>query len=157
MILEFAFEQPSKNQLSPGSFSGRYFYSPSFDSDYERVVHIAKRAQREQTRIHRLIDDRGSHYGFIALAIAVSDNKPCIVIDYLFVSQQYRGIRYSEFENRKIADILIGYAWEIATEANRNFPVRYLALVPANDKLEAYYTNLEFCKLDSTNFMYLRL
>ena len=151
------FEQPSGTHLSPGAFSGKYFYSPSFDSDYERVVHIARRAKKDQTRIHRLTDDKGSHYGFIALAISVSDHKPCVVIDYLFVSKQYRGIRYPEFENRKIAEILIGYAWEIATDANRNYPVRYLALEPANDKLGAYYTALAFCKLDSTNFMYLRL
>lgn len=150
-------EQPSWSALSPGAFTGKYFYDSSFDGDYNRVIASAKSARNDQTRIHRLIDDQGSQYGFIAISIAVSENKPCLVINYLFVSQQYRSIRYPELENKKIADILIGYAYQIATEANINFPVRYLALVPANDKLETYYSTLEFCKLDSTNFMYLKL
>jgi hypothetical protein len=155
--LILSLEQPDWSALSPGTFTGKYFYDPSFDSDYDRVVAITKGARNDQARIHRLIDDQGSHYGFIALSIAVSENKPCLVINYLFVSQQYRSIRYPELKNKKIADILIGYAYQIATDASINFPVRYLALVPANDKLETYYSALEFFKLDSTNFMYLKL
>ena len=150
-------EQPDWSALSPGIFSGNFFYDSTFDSDYDRVVACAKSARKDQTRIHCLVDDQGVQYGFIALSIAVSENKPCLVINYLFVSQQYRSIRYPELKNKKIADILIGYAYQIATEASVNFPVRYLALVPANDKLETYYSALEFCKLDSTHFMYLKL
>ena len=151
------FEHPSSSALSPGTFAGKYLYSASFDSDYDRVVALAKKARKDQTRIHRLIDDDGTHYGFIALSIALSENKPCIVIDYLFVSQQYRGIRYRELENQTIANILIAYAYQLATEANKNYPVRFIALVPANDKLEAYYAALAFSKLDATDFMYLKL
>ncbi len=111
-------EQPAWSALSPGAFTGKYFYDSSFDGDYNRVVASAKSARNDQTSIHRLIDDQGSQYGFIAISIAVSENKPCLVINYLFVSQQYRSIRYPELKNKKIADILIGYAYQIATEAN---------------------------------------
>lgn len=155
MILQF--EHPSKAALSPGTFAKKYRYNASFDSDYDRVVEIAKEAKNNQTRIHRLIDDQGAHYGFIALSIDVSDEKPCLVIDYLFVSQQYRGISYQELGNKTIAGLLIGYACEIATEADKNYPIRFIALVPANEKLTNYYNNLEFLKLDSTDFMYLKL
>ena len=118
---------------------------------------MAKRAGKNKTRIHRLTDDQGVQYGFIALSVAVSNDKPCLVIDYLFVSQPYRGINYPVLENKTIAGILIGFADQVATEADQNFPLRYIALVPANEKLEAYYANLGFRKLDSTNFMYLKL
>jgi hypothetical protein len=155
--LVLSLEQPGWSELSPGIFSGKYFYDSSFDSDYDRVVACAKSARKDQIRIHCLMDDQGNQYGFIAISIAISENKPCLVINYLFVSQQYRSICYPELKNKKIADILIGYAYQIATEARINFPVRYLALVAANEKLETYYSALEFCKLDATNFMYLKL
>jgi hypothetical protein len=87
----------------------------------------------------------------------VSGAKPCLVIDYLFVSQPYRGVRYPVLDNKTIASILIGFADQVATEADQNFPLRYIALVPANDKLEVYYAELGFRKLDSTDFMYLKL
>jgi uncharacterized membrane protein YfhO len=151
------FEHPSKSALSPGTFAKKYRYNTSFDSDNDRVVAVAKRAGNDLSRIHRLVDDQNTHYGFVALSIAVSDKKLCLVIDYLFVSQQYRGIRYPELDNKTIAGLLIGYAYQIATEADKNYPVRYMALVPANDKLETYYAALGFCKLDSTDFMYLKL
>jgi hypothetical protein len=151
------FVHPSKAALSPGTFAKKFFYSPSFDSDYIRVVAVAKKAGKDQTRMHCLLDEHSRHYGFIALSITISVKKPCLVIDYLFVSQQYRGICYPELGDQSVADLLIASAYTIASEANKNFPIRYIALVPANDRLEAYYTDLDFCKLDSTDFMYLRL
>jgi hypothetical protein len=155
--LVLSFEIPSWSALTPNAFAGKYLYDSSFDSDYDRVVAFVKNARNDQTRIHRLIDGQGNHYGFIALSIAVSENKPCVVINYLFVSRQYRGIRYPELEGQRVAEIMIGYASKIATDANIHFPIRYLALVPANLKLKTYYSALEFFKLDSTNFMCLRL
>lgn len=151
------FDHPFKKALSPGKFARIYLYDPSFDSDYDRVVQLAKRAEKDQTRIHRLTDDEGRHYGFIALSITVSLNKPCLVIDYIFVSHQYRGAAYAELDGRNIAGFLLGYAYDVAKEANQNYPIRYLALIPANEKLQAYYAALKFCKLDSTDFMYLKL
>jgi hypothetical protein len=88
--LVLQFEHPSKVALSPGAFAKKYLYNAAFDSDYDRVVDAAKNAGKNQLRVHRLIDDQGAHYGFIALSIDVSDEKPCLVIDYLFVSQQYQ-------------------------------------------------------------------
>lgn len=155
MVLSFG--HPSKASLTTGGFAAHYLYNPSFDYDYDRVVLVAKRAGKNKTRIHRLTDDQGVQYGFIALSVAVSNDKPCLVIDYLFVSQPYRGINYPVLENKTIAGILIGFADQVATEADQNFPLRYISLVPANEKLEAYYANLGFRKLDSTNFMYLKL
>jgi hypothetical protein len=155
--LFFSFDHPSKSSLTTGEFPSHYRYNPSFDSDYDRVVAMAKRSGKNQTRIHRLKDNQGTHYGFIALSVALSDNKPCLVIDYLFVSQKYRGVSYPELENRTIASILISFAGQVATEANKNFPLRYIALVPANDKLEKYYAELGYRKLDLTNFMYFKL
>jgi len=155
--LALHFDHPSKSALSPGSFARKYLYNASFDRDYDRVVAIAKKAGNDQTRIHRVIDDENAHYGFMALSIIVSDKKPCLVIDYLFVSLQYRGVRYPELDNRTIAGLLITKTFRIATEANKNYPIRYIALVPANARLQAYYSALEFRKLDSTDFMYLKL
>jgi hypothetical protein len=35
--------------------------------------------------------------------------------------------------------------------------MKSVALIPVNDKLEAYHSALDFIKLDSTDFMYLKL
>jgi len=141
---------------SPGVFAKRYRYSETFDNDYNRVIEIAKQARSDRTRLHVLVDDVGTNYGFIALSIHVSERKPCIIVDYLFSSQQYRSINHPELEGLTVGKFLLGYAYQLAAEANRNYPIRFIALVPANEKLELYYASEGFQKLDSTDFMYLK-
>jgi GNAT superfamily N-acetyltransferase len=103
------------------------------------------------------MDDDGTHYGFVALSIGVLSEKPCLVIDYLFVSQIYRGEVYGELGDITIGKFLLSYAFSLAQEANVNYPIRYIALEPANAKLEIYYLSAGFSKLDATRFMFLKL
>lgn len=154
--LNLTLRQPTGAELSLPNFSKKYFYSDKFDSDRDRVVAIAKQARKNQSRIHLLVDDEGTQYGFIALSIAVLDEKPSLVIDYLFISEQFRGLLFKSLNGLTLGKFLLAYAIDLAETSNRNFPLEYIALEPANARLEKYYSEVGYRKLDGSNFMFLR-
>ena len=81
--------------ISPGSFSKRFQYAD--DSERQYVIKMAKLASKERTRIHLLSDTSGNDYGFVALSFSSFDrsfNRSSIVIDYIFTSNQFRGLKF---------------------------------------------------------------
>ncbi|ANA41740.1 hypothetical protein A2G06_16490 (plasmid) [Geobacter anodireducens] len=119
------------------------------------MVQTVKLAAKDRTRIHLLGDDAGNSYGFVALSLSSFENKPSLVIDYLFTSQQYRGIPFPDIGG-KIADFLIGYSIQTASMLKVTVPLRFIALQAANAELEEFYTRRGFHKIDSTHWMFLR-
>jgi hypothetical protein len=151
-----AFQPPlilARPKLSPAPFTARFDYLDSDERNY--VVQTAKFAGKDRTRIHLLTDDNGVSYGFAALSLAVFENRPSLLIDYLFTSHQYRGVFYPELGS-KISDYFIGYSIEIASTIRPKVPLRYIVLQAATPKLEVFYQKRGFMKLDSTHWMFLR-
>lgn len=103
-----------------------------------------------------MADDGGNSYGFIALSLDVSDNRPSLVIDYLFTSLQHRGITFSDL-GAKISDYLIGYSVQLAELFRESVPLRYISLHPATLELDTFYRKRGFTKLDATQWLFLRL
>ncbi len=139
--------------LLPGSFTRRFTYADGDERDF--VAQVATLAKRDRHRIHLLADDSGKDYGFVALSVSETDNKPSLVIDFLFTSLPYRGTILPEL-NMKISDYLIGYSIQVATRLSETVPIRYIALQPATVELLAFYNRRGFKKLDSTDWMFLR-
>lgn len=150
------FEPPqilAGSALFSASFSARFEYSDADERNY--VVQTAKLATKDRTRIHLLADGAGNSYGFVALSLAVSENKPSLVIDYLFTSHQYRGVSYADLGG-KISDYLLGFTIQIASMLRQPVPLRFIALQPATPELEQFYHKRSFLKLDATHWMFLR-
>lgn len=57
------------------------------------------------------------------------------MIDYLFTSKPYRGLRFQELGDTKISEYLVDFAIKTATEIDGKVPIRYVALAPAHDNL----------------------
>ena len=136
----------------PGAFLRHFQYSDDLDRQY--VQQIVKQARNDRARIHIFADSTGQRYGFVALRVDAFGDKPSVVISYIFSSLQYRGVKFLDLENVTICGALIGWTVKTAIEIRSIFPVRFIALEPANDGLAAYYQRLGFRKIDSTDWMF---
>lgn len=139
--------------MSPASFSARFSYANADERNY--VVRTVKLAANDRTRIHLLADDAGDSYGFVALSLALFENRPSLIIDCLFTSLQYRSLGFPEIGG-KISDFFIGYSIQIASTLRQPVPLRFIALQAATPELEVFYSKRDFMKLDSTHWMFLR-
>lgn len=153
--LDFEIIRLDKAQAFPSTFLKHFQYSDDIDRQY--VSQVAKLATKDRARIHVFADTNGQRYGFVSLKVDSFGDKPSIVISYIFSSLQYRGIRFQELENGSICEALIGWTIKIAQEIKSVFPLRFIALEPANDRLASFYQRLGFKRLDSTNWMFLAI
>lgn len=153
--LEFEIIQLPKAQLHLQAFLRHFQYSDDLDRQY--VAQIVKQARNNRARLHVFADTTGKRYGFVALKIDSFGDKPSIVISYIFSSLQYRGITFPELENGSICKALIGWTVKTAQEVKAIFPLRFIALEPANDGLASFYRRLGFRQLDSTEWMFLAI
>lgn len=154
--MAFSLTTPTSNFLYPATFLKHF----EFTDDYERqyVKQLAKQALAEKLRIYMLTDDNRNHLGFIALSVGtISGVPPCIIIDYLFTSLPYRKKSFPELGDLTLSQYLLGVSLQIAQQINRYVPVRYLALQPAHEKLERFYCNLGFTRLNKKEWMFLRI
>lgn len=153
--LDFKLVNPSKGFLHPGTFLKKFDYTD--DNERQYVRQVAKLAQTHQARIHLLAGAANVPHGFLALSVSRLQDQPCIVIDYLFTSKPYRGLKFQELGDTKISEYLVDFAIKTATEIDGKVPIRYVALAPAHDNLIPFYEKWGFKSLDKTEWMYLRI
>ncbi len=146
---------PTRQFLSPPSFLKIF----DFKNDHERqyVKYIAKLALADKVRIHLLIDTDNKPVAFIALSFETISSYSCLVINYLFCSTPYRNIYIEELKNKKISNHLVAQAVQTVHEITPHVPIHYIALQPAHEKLERYYTELGFTRLHHKEWMFLKI
>ena len=146
---------PSKSLLAPQIFLKQF----EFGNDHERqyVKYIAKLALDDKVRIHLLTDISNKPIAFIALSFEKIGGKPCLVINYLFCSLKYRKLPIKELGDRKISLHLIARAIQLVQEISPHVPLHYLALQPADEKLEWFYTGIGFTRLYHNEWMFLKI
>jgi len=152
----FSLVTPSDNLLQPQAFLKQFEFANDYERQYGRQ--ISKQALAKKNRIYMLGDELKTSFGFVALSVGSIHNiPPCIIIDYLFTSLPYRNTVFTELNGCKISQSLIGSAMKIAREVNKHVPIHYLALQPAHEKLERYYTDLGFTHLHHREWMFLKI
>ena len=105
-----------------------------------------------------MTDELKTSFGFVALSVgSIHNMPPCIIIDYLFTSLPYRKTAFTELKGYKISQFLMGSVLKIAHQVNNHVPVHYIALQPAHEKLERYYTDLGFTRLHHKEWMFLKI
>lgn len=146
---------PSKSLLAPQTFLKQF----EFANDHERqyVRHIAKLALDDRVRIHLLTDDSNRPIAFVALSFEKIGGNPCLVINYLFCSKPYRKLSIKELRDKRISLHLIARAIQLVQEISHNVPLHYLALQPADEKLERYYAEIGFVRLHHMEWMFLKI
>lgn len=60
-------------------------------------------------------------------------------------------------DNTKTSHYLVEFAIETAKELQEIVGLRYLVLLPDNDRLQAIYKEMGFNKLNKQNWMFLKL
>ncbi|NJD37470.1 MAG: GNAT family N-acetyltransferase [Geobacter sp.] len=95
--------------------------------------------------------------GFIAISASELKNSPCVTIDYLLITPEYRGVLFHELGNLKASQYLLDYVINLATQVNADIPFRYIALQPAHEKLLPLYSSLGFEPLDNTGWLFFKI
>jgi len=146
---------PSRSLLSPQTFLKQF----EFGNDHERqyVRYVAKLALDDKLRIHLLTDSANKPIAFIALSFEKIASNSCLVINYLFCSRQYRKLQIKELQDKTISLHLIARAIQLVQEISPQVPLHYLALQPADEKLERFYSELGFTRLHHKGWMFLKV
>ena len=120
------------------------------------IEDICKRVQKPSTVLYHLKNDRDT-LGLIALSVSSIGEFPSLQIDYLFVNRIYRGKPLEALDDLKTSTYLIEFAIEIAKEIQELAGLRYLVLLPDNDKLQDLYKSMGFSILSKENWLYIKL
>lgn len=109
-------------------------------NDRERgfIKNTFKIVEKKDTVVY-VLENNNDKVGFIALSASRVDAIPSVLIDYIFVSNSYRNQIFSDLADSKVSEFLLSFAVEKAKEIQKNIGIRWLSLLPDNDKLENYY------------------
>ena len=126
-------------------------------------------AQNSSTKLYSLRDTSTmlkGILGFIALSasevIIDKSKKPVVLIDLLFVNNNYRSKVYEHLDNSKISQLLLEYAGAQFYEVREHIGVSYLVLYPdggkENTELVDFYKSMGFSYATNKHeWMYMKL
>lgn len=126
-------------------------------------------AQNNSTKLYSIKDTTSKLKGILGLiALSASDvmiedsKKPVVLIDLLFVSNQYRSNIYEHLDNSKISQLLLEYAVSKFYEVREHVGVSYLILYPErgreNKNLVSFYQSMGFSYATNKHeWMYVKL
>jgi hypothetical protein len=120
------------------------------------IENICKRIQKANTVLY-LLKHNNDLLGFVALSVSSIGDFPSLQIDYLFVNHTFRGKTLEILDNLKTSTYLIEFSIKLAKEIQEQVGLRYLVLLPDNDKLEDVYKNIGFLKLPKQDWLYIKL
>ena len=120
------------------------------------IEDICKRVQKSSTVLY-LLKHNNDTLGFIALSVSSIGDFPSLQIDYLFVNHAFRGKSLEILDNLKTSTYLIEFAIELAKEIQGLAGLRYLVLLPDNNKLQDVYKDIGFLNLPKQEWLYIKL
>ena len=120
------------------------------------IEDICKRVQKSSTVLY-LLKHNNDTLGFISLSVSSIGDFPSLQIDYLFVNHAFRGKTLEILDQLKTSRYLIEFAIELAKEIQKLAGLRYLVLLPDNDKLQNVYKSIGFLNLPKHDWLYIKL
>ncbi len=118
-------------------------YNPSDDNQRQYLTSILKSAAKGRNTIYQVLNDANDNIGIFSLSLDKLNDKPCLVIEYLFVKPEFRSVDYND-SGVKASAILIGKILAIAKTIHDQIELNYVALQLAHDKLIPTYEALGF-------------
>jgi len=116
-----------------------YLTKTSTEQERQFIKQLSSSSEKGSIVVYAL-ELEGTLAGLIGLSASRVDSISTVQIDYLYVSNEHRGNIFEELSNTKISTYLIDLAIVLAKKISSEVGVRWLALVPDNDKLEEFYT-----------------
>jgi hypothetical protein len=121
------------------------------------IQDIGRRVCKAGTVLY-LLEHGEEKLGFIALSASSIGDFPSLQIDYLFVDYRFRGKSLPELENEKASTYLIEFAIKTAKDIQKQIGLRYLVLLPDDERLETIYLKMGFDYLPKHHpWMFLKL
>ncbi len=119
------------------------------------IKDICKRVQKSKTVLYILKNDE-KIIGLISLSATSIQDQPSMQIDYIFVNENYRGMKLKVLDDLKPFKYLIELAISIAKKLKSEIGIRYIVLSLDNDKLKLKYQKVDFQSLNE-DWMYLKI
>ncbi len=118
------------------------YHSEKIRSNREELLlkQIIKDASKNRTRVYQLYNKNSNKIiGLIALSSSRLDDKPALLIDYVFITNKFR----KSNSNFSYAELLITFAFERGLEFQKEIGMVNLILYPdaENKSLISYYKN----------------
>jgi len=120
------------------------------------IEDICNRIQKAGTVLY-VLKNENTTLGLISLSASSIDDFPSLQVDYLFVNNSYRGRKLDILDDTKTSNYLIEFSIEIAKELQKIVGLKYLVLLPDNDKLKSIYKDMGFKQLNKQNWMFIKL
>lgn len=117
-----------------------YFSRTTNEQERQFIKQLSSSCEKNSIVVYALEKD-GLLAGLIGLSASRVDSISTVQIDYLFVASEYRRVIFEELSNTKISSYLIDLAIVLSKKISNEIGIRWLALVPDNEKLEIFYTN----------------
>jgi len=126
-------------------------------------------AQNNSTKLYSMRDTNSVLSGILGyIALSASEvmieksKKPVVLIDLLFVNNNYRSNTYEHFDNSKVSQLLLEYSVSKFYEVREHIVVSYLILYPDGGKenkvLVDFYKSMGFSyATDKHEWMYIKL
>ena len=119
------------------------------------IKDICKRVEKSKTVLY-VLKNNEEIIGLISLSATSIEDQPSMQIDYIFVSENYRGTPLEILDNLKPFKYLIEIAINLAKKLRLELGIRYLVLSPDNNDLKAKYKKVDFQSLNK-DWMYLKV
>jgi len=132
-----------KYQKLDKSFISHFDKEFANSREYDLLKKLITDTNKHKSTIY-ILEYNNKKVGVIGLSFDRISDSPVLCIDYIFVIKSLRGKKIKELENKKISEILILYALNLANEIKQKVTIRYVALYPdlQNKKLINYYLKL---------------
>ncbi len=118
-------------------------YNPSDDHQRQYLSSILKSASKGRNTTYQVVNDANDRIGIFSLSLDKLNDKPCLVIDYLYVKPEFRSVEYND-SGVKASAILMAKIIEIANTVHEQIELKFVALILADDKLIPTYQELGF-------------
>ena len=119
------------------------------------IKDICKRIEKSKTVLY-ILELNTEIIGFVSLSVTSIQDQPSMQIDYIFVSESYRGKQLKELDNLKPFKYLIEVAINISKEIKSTVGLRWIVLSPDNDDVKEKYKKVDFQSLNK-DWMYLKM
>jgi len=146
----------NKLELSNHTNSPCYDDGKSEKLEKDLLASIIDHAVNKKSRLHILYDERDEKSipcGLIALNFEMVGSFSALSIDFIFISQSYRGKVFQEI-NSKISFYLLNFALQEAIEMNKISQLDAVILTPINKCVKRVYAEFGFEEFDD-GWMYL--
>jgi len=155
-----------RSLLNALEFSNNYTKSQREQALLTKAISYA---QNDSTKLYSLRDTSSKLKGILGLvALSASEviidktKKPVVLIDLLFVNNNYRSKTYEHLDNSKISQLLLEYAGSKFYEVREHIGVSYLVLYPDggkdNTELVNFYKSMGFSYATNKHeWMYIKL